>query len=66
MIVEVKRSDTIDPAKVQEQLEEALDQIISNKYATELQKNGHRSFIGLAAVFFGKELFLKYRMYNVL
>jgi hypothetical protein len=64
LIVEVKRSDTKDPAKVEEQLEEALSQIVQNRYATELQRQGHQHFIGLAAVFFGKELFLKHRLYD--
>ncbi len=63
LIVEVKRSDTNDPTKVDEQLEHALSQIVGNRYATELQKRGHQNFIGLAAVLFGKELFLKYKTY---
>ena len=62
MIIEIKRSLTNDEGKIAEMLDDALLQIVNNKYAIELKSTGHNEFISLAAVFHGKSLALKYRI----
>jgi hypothetical protein len=42
-------------------LEDALEQIKNNQYAVALKTKGHTEYIALAAVFYGKNLFLKYK-----
>lgn len=62
IIIEVKRSLADDKEKINKMLDEALQQIASNHYAVTLKAAGHQEYIGLAAVFFGKELALKYQI----
>jgi len=65
IIIEVKRSD-VGTAETNNSLtEEALKQIVDNKYAIELKMLGHHQYIGMAAVFFGKNLFMKYQQYSI-
>jgi hypothetical protein len=61
VVIEVKRSQTANEASIDSMLQEALKQIVTNKYAIELKIRGHRSYIGMAAVFYGKSLFLKFQ-----
>ena len=61
VIIEVKRSLTDDKEKISKMLDEALQQIASNNYAQTLKAVGHQEYFGLAAVFSGKELALKYK-----
>jgi len=61
VIIEVKRSLIDDKEKTSKMLDEALQQIASNHYALTLKAAGHNEYIALAAVFFGKELALKYK-----
>lgn len=62
VIIEVKRSLTDDKDKTGKMLDEALQQIATNNYALTLKAAGHKEYVGLAAVFFGKELALKYQI----
>jgi hypothetical protein len=61
VVIEVKRSLTREKDKIDIMLDGALLQIVENKYALTLKSAGHDKYIGLAAVFYGKELHLKYR-----
>lgn len=62
VIIEVKRSLIDDKEKIGKMSDEALQQIDTNNYALTLKAMGHQEYIGLAAVFFGKELTLKYKI----
>lgn len=59
VVIEVKRAVTNKKDAIESMLEQALAQIVDNKYALELKSRGHREYIGLAAVFYGKNLHTK-------
>ena len=63
VVVEVKRSLTNREEAIQAMLDEAMKQIVDNKYALELKIRGHPEYIGIAAVFYGKTLFLKHQQF---
>jgi hypothetical protein len=65
VVIEVKRSMTDKEEAIQGILNEALQQITDNQYSIELKKRGHKKFIGIAAVFYSKKLFLKYHEYTL-
>ncbi|OJW35017.1 MAG: hypothetical protein BGO54_02360 [Sphingobacteriales bacterium 46-32] len=66
IIIEVKRSSTDKIETIAALLDEALNQIVANRYAIELKTRGHGQYIGIAAVFHGKKLWLKYQRYSTL
>jgi hypothetical protein len=66
IIIEVKRARTDKVEAIEELLNDALQQITDNKYALELKIRGHQSYVGIAAVFYGKNLFLKHQVLTLL
>lgn len=60
IIFEIKKSDTNQPDQIKKMLSNALQQIDSNQYYTELQSKGIKEYIAIAAVFEGKKLHLDY------
>jgi hypothetical protein len=65
IIIEVKRARTDKKEVVEELLNEALQQITDNKYALDFKIRGHQRYVGIAAVFYGKSLFLKHEEYKL-
>jgi hypothetical protein len=65
VIIEIKRSPINNKEKIEELLDAALDQVVTNRYSVQLKVLGHKRFLGLAAVFYGKELYLKHKHYPV-
>jgi len=61
IIFEVKRSTTRQGDKIDNMLNEAIQQIIKNKYAYEL-KGGTTQFIALALVFYNKEVYIRHQL----
>ncbi len=62
IIFEVKRATTRQDDKIAKMLNEAIQQIIQNKYACELKDRGATQFVALALVFYNKEVFIKQQL----
>jgi len=62
IIFEVKRAPTRRDDTITKMLDEALHQVIRNKYAYELKDRGTTEFVALALVFYNKEVFIKHQL----
>jgi hypothetical protein len=65
MIIEVKRSPVDDKDSMELLANEALAQIRNNHYSVILKSRGHTSYVAMAAVFYGKQLHLRYQMNTI-
>jgi len=65
VILEVKKSDNDLKENIEAMQEEALNQIKEKQYASALKKRGLKQFFSIAAVFYGKKLYLKYRLNTI-
>lgn len=61
VIFEIKQISSLNPDVIEDELNKALNQVITNKYSIELKLNGLYSAVVFAIVFRGKELFTKFK-----
>lgn len=66
VIIEVKHAVSDKTSYIEKLLTAASHQIVENKYATELKALGHQSYLGFAAVFYGKQLYLRNEVHEII